>query len=325
MYCLHHALEQIPLFFDRYAETGRYTWPTGYFTPGYVAVAAAALSDRGLPRQDLVCLDGGVESYLSAVGFHQAVWRVDEYPLGRVNQGVNYSLVTALRGQYDVDTSTASINGCLRQMARQGRDYTQSPAFGELTHVVGELHDNVWSHGKNTGFSLAQRRKDYSVDDYVLEFALADCGMGFLAELQRARKGEFTTHRAAIEWCIEEGNSSKLASAVDDWAQSLPEDYVGSSPFGGAVETVEASPNNHQGLGLAKLVSLAKLHQGDLYLASGNCLMRLDPSGTMSFRTLSYEWRGVAISLSLRESKLEEATPVPDSLEIEQLMNILRG
>ncbi len=325
MYCLHNALEHIPLFFERYSETGRFSWPGGYFTPGYVAVAAAAISDRGLPRQDLSCLDQRVEDYLSAVAFHQAVWGVDEYHFSRVNAGFNYAPLTALRGQFDVDTSTASINGCLRQMARQGRDYTQSPAFGELTHVVGELHDNVWSHGKNTGFSLAQRRKVYGEDDYVLEFALADCGMGFLAELQRAKMGEVTTHRAAIEWCIEEGNSSKLAAAVDDWAQSLPEDHVGSSPFGRVVETVEATPNNHQGLGLAKLVSLAKMHQGDLYLASGNCLMHLDPSGTMSFRTLSYEWRGVAISLSLRESKLEEAKPVPDSLEIEQLMNKLRG
>lgn len=325
MFCLHHALHQLPTFFERSKQTGCFSLPGGYYTPGYVAALAAFFCDKGITAADFQCTDHYVRGYFSAIGLSRALWGNDDYLKGRVNAGANYAPLTALSTQEDVDAATASINSCLRTMARQGRDYTGSPAFSELQMVVGELHDNVWSHGRNTGFSTAQRRRVANEDDYELEFSLADCGIGFLNELKRTRISGIISHQDAIEWCIKEGNSSKLANARDEWAQSVPEDFSGAVPFGSGVEVFEAKPNNHQGLGLAKLMSLAKAHRGELYLASGDCVMHLDVNGTTSFSSVPNVWKGVAISLSLRESRLEEAKLSPDSSAIEQLMNILRG
>ncbi|MDO9316599.1 MAG: hypothetical protein Q7V56_00160 [Gammaproteobacteria bacterium] len=68
-------------------------------------------------------------------------------------------------------------------------------------NVVGELHDNVWSHGKSTGFSMAQKFKVPYEEDYFIEFALADMGLGLRGEMIRAGK-EVSSHEAAIEWCL---------------------------------------------------------------------------------------------------------------------------
>ncbi|MCY1530810.1 hypothetical protein D9M68_660160 [compost metagenome] len=299
--------------------------PRGYYTPGFIAALAAFLCHSKVAPGNFVCENQDNQGYLSAVGLSRALWNHDDYPHERRNSGTNYAPLTALASQDEVDDATAQINSCLRSMAAQDHGgYGQSPAFKELLHVVGELHDNVWSHGMNTGFSTAQRRQCPGGGEYMIEFSLADCGLGFLAELRRSKIQGVNTHRDAIEWCIQEGNSSKLAPQEDEWAQSVPDDFIGQSPFGTASLLQNSGGNHHQGLGLAKLVDLARNYAGDLYLASGDCVLHIC-NGTITYRSLPCEWKGVAISLAIKETSLRAATRAAEAEDVDEIMRLLRG
>lgn len=301
--------------------------PKQYYSSGFVAVLAAFLRSKNLTPEQFSCHHEYNAGYLRAIGLSKSVWGIDDYKQKRINAGATYAPLTHLDSRDAVDSGTGQINSCLRAMANSASvNYAQSPVFAELQAVVGELHDNVWSHGMNSGFSTAQRRK-CPKDGVLIEFSLADCGMGFRNELQRARIPYVTTHREAIEWCLQKGNSSKLAVKLDPWAQSVPDDFLGASPFQAGVATFQNTGNHHQGLGLAKLFSLAKQYDGLLYLASGDHYLELQ-NGNLSYHELSHSWQGVAISLAIKESSfVAGGQPMQDvdSVDIFELMNVLRG
>lgn len=325
---LVEALDWLPQHYGNLAATDEHRVPDKYYSPGFIAAFAAYLVSKRVPRESIAFDNDQNEGYFSAVGLAQAVWGLDDYPFQRKNVGVNYSLLTALASQDQVDQATAQINSCLRAFASSGdQDYSRSPAFKELTHVVGEMHDNVWSHGLNTGFSVAQRQKiARKSNENVIEFSLADCGMGFLAELVRARVARahgIHTDKQALEWCLKEGNSSKLAKAEDEWAQALPDDFLGASPLGNVAIATGRNGNHHQGLGLAKLVELARSYGGVLNIASGDCLMMKRPGRSPSYRKLVQPWKGVAVSLSIKESCLM-AAKVDEAEDVSDIMNLLR-
>ncbi len=329
MATLVEALDWLPRHYGDLDAAAEHRVPDRYYSPGFIAAFAAYLTLKGVPKQSLVFENPQHEGYFSALGLARAVWGVDDYQYQRRNAGVNYAMLTCLASQDDVDQATAQINGCLRDYASNGsEDYSRSPAFKELTHVVGEMHDNVWSHGLNTGFSVAQKQKlSGKRADHVIEFSLADCGMGFLAELTAsriARTHRIRTHREALEWCLKEGNSSKLAEAEDEWAQAVPHDFVGGSPFGAVQVAAGRNGNHHQGLGLAKLVELAKSYAGVLNIASGDCLMMMNQGRAPRFRALEQPWKGVAISLSIKESCLM-AAKADEAEDVSDIMNLLRG
>lgn len=328
----------MPGIFDAFDDLGRFEavlgtngcclLDSGYYTPGYISVLTAFLKSRNVQRENFRCAHEDNENYLSALGLSKVLWGLDDYQYCRRNAGSRYARLTHISSRDAVDVGTEQINGCLRQMAAESScNYSNSPAFQELLHVVGELHDNVWSHGLDSGFSTAQRRSDRSGNG-LIEFSLADTGMGFLAELRTSgisRFEDITTHQEAIEWCIQEGHSSKLADHEDEWGQSLPEDHVGRNPFGNHVRTRNVrNGNHHQGLGLAKLLSLAHSYDGTLYLASGDAVLCLE-GGNQSFRYLSRPWKGVAMSLTLEEAKLAAAQAMDDAADsgIEDIINLL--
>lgn len=320
---LIEALQLLPRQFGTLAATEAHVLPKGYYSPGFIAAFAAYLCNKGVGPECLSYACEQNKGYLAAVGLSKALWGVDDYQYIRRNAGVNYAPLTPLASQNAVDVATTQINGCLRALAAQGEiDYSKSPAFKDLTHVVGELHDNVWSHGLSTGFSTAQRQQ-LRKGGYVIEFSLADCGLGFLEELKQSGIRGVDTHQQAIEWCIQEGNSSKLAARVDEWAQAVPDDYLGGDEFDGIAVQRNQNGNHHQGLGLAKLVELAENYKGVLYLASGNCVMRMY-NGAIRYRPLQNPWKGVAISLSIKESSFITAKAV-EADDVDDIMNLLRG
>ncbi|KTB95893.1 hypothetical protein [Pseudomonas syringae] len=324
---LVEALDWLPKYYGHLDASAEHRVPDRYYSPGFIAAFAAYLTYKRVNQDSVVFDNENHEGYFSAVGLAKAVWGVDDYLYERRNVGVNYAPLTPLASQDDVDKATAQINSCLRSFAKSGPvDYGRSPAFKELTHVVGEMHDNVWSHGLNTGFSIAQRHAIRNGHGYVLEFSLADCGMGFLEELKRSRiagANGIQCDRDAVEWCVQEGNSSKLAKLQDEWAQSVPEDHLGTSPFGDVGVALSGNGNHHQGLGLAKLLELAKSYEGVLNIASGDCLMMLR-RGESRFRKLSKPWRGVAVSLSIKESSFM-AAKVDEAEDVQDIMKLLRG
>lgn len=302
-------------------ETNMLHLPNNHCHPGFITVLAAYVNHHKITEDDCTLPS---PDYMRAINLQGALWGEDQYQQERVNVGRNYSLVTALTNVEAVDIATSSINSCVRQLTFPDRGPTEYPkGLTDLTHVIGELHDNVWSHGKSTGFSFAQR---YAVPytqkrEHFLEFSLADCGFGFLRELRRAGIPNIETHQNAIEWCIQEGHSSKHADLQDDWAQQLPQDFIGGNMFGNGV-AVKEKDNNHQGLGLYHLMKLVKTYNGELQLATGNVC--LEATGDeVSYTELRNEWQGVAISCRF---KIHELAADKDNEENDpQLMEILRA
>ncbi|MCF3290987.1 hypothetical protein L1027_25035, partial [Escherichia coli] len=180
--------------------------PNNHWHPGFITVLAAYVNHHKITEDNCVLSCPG---YMRAINLHGALWGEDQYQQERVNVGRNYSLVTALTNVEAVDVATGSINSCVRQLTFPDRDPRDCPkGLTDLTHVIGELHDNVWSHGKSTGFSFAQRSAvpHTQKKEHYLEFSLADCGLGFLRELRRAGIPGIETHQDAIAWCIQEGH-----------------------------------------------------------------------------------------------------------------------
>ncbi|WP_155987713.1 hypothetical protein [Thioalkalivibrio sp. ALE28] len=161
-----------------------------------------------------------------------------------------------------VDRATGQINGCIRNIAPWDEQFGQFTR--DLFSVVGDLHDNVWAHGMSLGVSMAQRWKVPHKQDSYLEFALADGGIGFFQEMHRVGLAP-ANHEQAIDWCIQEGHSTKLVNESEDpLVQTLPEDVSGNPMQGLARHTNYG--NHHQGLGLPKLVRLASDFCGELTL-----------------------------------------------------------
>ena len=294
--------------------------PSRYCAPGVWVTLAALASKHGLLFAQLSFKNAGSKEYAKAIKLEQVLSTdgTDSYEHERKNAGLNYSPITALNCPELVDVANSAICGCLRRLGD-----ADAPGMQDLCKVVGELHDNVWSHGKDTGFSMAQKVK--VGDDYYIEFALADTGMGLKQEMERARR-RVDSHQAAIEWCFQEGHSTKLADDDDDWAQALPADHIGSSPFGPNIATKEAEGNHHQGLGLAKLMKLVRGYGGRLIFATGDSVLTVKEDGKELYSRLQREWKGVAISCRLRASALAKgANGAEDGPELDYIMQRLKG
>lgn len=273
-------------FFDAPVES--------YCSPGYWVSVAARARKRRLSVADLMIPDDRL-GYARAIGIETALRQADRYPFGRRNQGARYSPLVVIANRYDVDKANGDVAGCVRHLFPEPEF---KPFVADLCSVIGDLHDNVWSHGVSTGISAAQRwRKPYAelgVD--CLEFGLADCGMGFLRELQRAGVAQvlgIDSHEKAIAWCIQEGNSSKKDDE-DEWVQRLPDDAMG-NPIGRDAK-IKTTENHHVGIGLFKLTSLVKRYGGQLWLVSGDAMLRIDAHGTTDYVHTAVPWDGVSLA-----------------------------
>ena len=280
-----------------------------FYTPGFwTALVARARSD-GL-RTDQIPFDAaGQQGYASAIGLELALDGEDRYPFGRPNLGKNYSPLVLLESAEATDHANADINNCIRALFPED-DF--KPFVSHLCEVVGELHDNVWSHGGSTGFSMAQKwRKPWSPRKYYFEFALADSGIGFLRELQRVGL-RIETHQEAIDWCIVKGHSSKSLKPVDPWAQRLPPDAMG-NPLGNAGRAMPEVSDHHLGLGLWKLCELVRTYAGGLWLATGNNMLHIRPNARSEHAETRVQWSGVALACrfdtgSIRATRMAEQT-----------------
>ncbi len=170
---------------------------------------------------------------------------------------------------------------------------------------------------------MAQKWKVPDTDnDYYFEFALADHGMGLLNELKRVDEAA-DNDQEAIEWCIQEGHSTKIVPPEDDWAQTVPVDMIG-NPFRG-VEQVRHSDNHHMGLGLFKLIQVVTRFSGELSLATGNKIFLLAEDGQKSYKDSRYPWQGVAISCRFNTRLIENDSQEPVDGDIMGIMDLLRS
>jgi len=266
--------------------------PRGHYSPGYWTMLAASGKNAGIAFDDLVFDHELNAGYARALRLPNALGGIDDYPFDRRNEGLNYSGLVLLESAETTDIASERVNGCIRHIFAG----TELDRFvQDLTEVVGDLHDNVWSHGLSTGFSMAQKwQNPASEDSNWFEFALADCGIGFLRETQRAGIADIDSDADAIEWCIQKGNTSKKTKVRDEFAQALPPDMMGNPMPGFAA--IRESDNHHMGLGLAKLMSLVEKYKGRLWLASGDSQLYKPPAAVHVIRGAASYCKGVALA-----------------------------
>ena len=294
---------------ERALKDGKYAVPTnGFLTPSFIVTISAYIQKRQLSEDTFIFPKKEHFRYLTYIDFF-SLWNKNP-EVNRVNTGKNYSLLTLLENEEVTNQANSQIVSCIKHLT----DNANSDGIDLLQEVVGELHDNVWSHGISTGFSMAQKNQD------VLEFALADCGLGFLRELQRVGLSDIDTHQEAIEWCIQKGNSSKKISAEkeDDWCQVLPSDCIG-NPMGASAKYKKE--NNHAGLGLAKLIDLVKKYNGELQIVSGDVILELKEQN-IYFRDIPF-WQGVIIRCKFKISKLKSIISNDNQEELDDILNAL--
>lgn len=302
------------------SETGRdgfFDISPNYCSPGFWTGYVARARARNLHLNDLAIPDG-ILGYAKAIAIEHALGEGDTYPYARRSAGGTYSPLVLLESQEQTDTAVGEINGCVRGLFSEP-EYAEFVA--SICELVGDLLDNVWSHGKSTGFSMAQRWRG-NPEGFVFEFAVADCGLGFLRELKRVGIPGIETHQAAVEWCIQRGNSTKKKS-IDDWAQRLPPDVMG-NPMPGIGQVVE-SDNHHMGLGLAKLVECVDRFRGRLWLASGDAMLVLRPGGRRYVQP-QISWQGVALACRFHSRQVLAAARAGQMDEFEDMLEaLLRG
>lgn len=293
--------------------------PKGFVTPGFISVATCL--GFKVDASNLIYEDPLKHSGLfDAFKVPYILTGQDAYCYDRQNAGINYSPMQMLENSEDVDRSTSETSNCIRRYAGT------NDGINKLCQVIGELHDNVRAHAGGAGFSMSLKW-DYMGRTPVIEFSVADCGQGFLRECNRINVPEVIDDSTAIEWCLGFQNSTKDRD-YDEFTQTQPLDAMG-NPFGENVDTrIWNDGNNHQGLGLAKLMELINLYEGQMWVGSGSSVLvsnkhtRSDES-IGSFHRVPH-WQGVAIAcrLSLCElGKHVEEEPLPD--DVQDVMNFI--
>lgn len=295
---------------------GFFDFPNVFCTPGFWAAYVARARTRGLLLDELAIPNDKL-GYARAIEIECALGQADTYPHERRGAGANYSPLVLLESPEETDHATQEINSCIRRLFGEAEYATFASRMCEL---VGDLLDNVWSHGKSTGFSMAQKWK--SDDGFCFEFAVADCGLGFLRELRRAGIPNIADDAAAIAWCVEKGHSTKKKT-VDDWAQRLPADVMG-NPMPGVGQVVE-SDNHHLGLGLAKLVDNVERFEGWLWLASGGSMLVIRPGRGRVIEDIRVPWQGVALACRFDSARVADRAAAEPADEFEDILKELFG
>jgi len=263
-----------------------------------VATTLAALATRDIRvRDDLrdrLRLSATQRSYANTCGLTAVLEGNYAYPTGHGQQGLTYTCLTRLSSAHEVDACNAIINSLFHEQF--GDPFEQFVRL--LSKVVGELHDNVASHAVGTGFSSAQRYQRENTD--VVQFAIADGGVGMLHNVRQRIPG-ITTDEAAIEWCLQRGNTT-APSDTDEWAQRLPDDFL-VSPYPTAVATISRD-DHHQGLGLWHLQQVVEAAGGRFWVASGGAQCRyVAKASGVSYHSLDPRWDGVAVEVELPISR----------------------
>lgn len=275
-----------------------------FVTPFDTAMLAAFVKKNHLSKE-LIAPNDNVASYLNTVDFYNLVWNEPRTNRQR-SAGRSYCPLIELSSPEQTDTATTIIGNILER--RCGDD-----AYS-VTDVIGELIDNVWSHGKALGYAVAQ------VSGNEICFAVVDIGKGFKNVLQEANIGGIHSDIDAINWSIQKGHTSK--GQEDEWAQSLPFDSY-DNPFSSGVP-IKEEENHHEGLGLYKLVDLVQKTKGNLSILSGKGLKFIDADGDFDTE-LKNHWQGVVIYCTLNIQNIKNALQESAGSDIDAILKEILG
>lgn len=256
--------------------------------PSDSVVIAASCLTKQLSRVEF--LDDS-ERYAKSIGLLDAVNGERPRPKLGALSGKSYSPLCRIDDQADVDSANHLVSSTL-----ESHLVGNPRLLSVVRQVVGEIHDNVWSHARGVGFSACQIYGTTEADRLV-QFAVADCGAGFLRNARRVLSS-LSDDFEAIEWCLEKNNTS--AGMPHEFAQRIdPDDPFGGLPPGVPTRT---SSNHHQGLGLYKLRKCVEAANGSMVLVSGSGGLVLKRDGTTIRITPPIPWRGVFIEFELPSS-----------------------
>lgn len=265
----------------------------------------AAFIKKNCISKELIVPDDNVDSYLNTIDFYNLVWNEPrtnkQWTVGR-----SYCPLIELSSPEHTDTATTIIGNILER--RCGAD-----AYSVID-VIGELIDNVWSHGKALGYAVAQ----VSGDD--IKFSVVDIGKGFKNVLQEANISGIKSDIDAINWSIQKGHTSK--GQEDEWAQFLPFDSY-ENPFSSGVP-IKEEENHHEGLGLYKLVDLVQKTKGNLSILSGQGLNFISAEREFDSE-LKNHWQGVVIYCTLNIRNIKNALQNSDSSDIDAILKEILG
>lgn len=265
-----------------------------FVNPFDTAMLAAFIKKNRISKE-LIDPNDYVASYLDTIDFFNLVW--DEPRTNKQRTvGRSYCPLIELSSPEHTDNATTIICNILE--TRCGEE-----AYSVID-VIGELIDNVWSHGKALGYAVAQVSGD------EIKFAVVDIGKGFKNVLQEANILGINSDIDAINWSIQKGHTSK--GQIDEWAQSLPFDSY-ENPFPSVVP-IKEEENHHEGLGLYKLVDLVQKTKGNLSILSGKGLKFINAEEELDTE-LKNNWQGVVIycTLSIRNIKIDvQSSGTPD-------------
>ena len=191
------------------------------------------------------------------------------------------SRLCQVKDESDIDIATASIKTLLSTYLAHGMEVVKS-----LVRVIGELHDNIYSHAEGLGYSMAQV---YRGSTPRVEVAVVDAGIGLKRSVRTVQP--VGSDREALSLCIGKGFSTK--KEVNSWAQSL--ELGMPNPFGPGI-TTRTSTNNHQGLGLYLLTDLIRRLDGKLWICTGNGSL-IQNGGKIHYTENRWVWQGTAIRI----------------------------
>ena len=262
--------------------------PDAFMKPGMWSALAAFMDKNKVPPQQIEWGNKNLRSYAQTLKLEEVLGYNPSQDLNRPNEDNTYTPLVRLNQRGD-GRATANLIGnfLLERVNKQ-----EHPGILELVKVIGELFDNVEAHGCSPAFGCAQIYQGQEI-----EFALVDYGIGFLEEIKSSRQsGVASSHREAIDWCLQEGTSTK--EVEDEWAQQIP--------HSSSVEQQTQTGNHHQGLGLYEFQQLAASYNASLYIASGDCVLGMSQGGQREYNEIP-EWRGVALSCSFHVQDLTKA------------------
>ncbi|MDD6206691.1 hypothetical protein [Succinivibrio sp.] len=278
-----------------------------YVDPDDIVMLAAFIKKHQLQKKIISTTDK-VESYLDTIRFYKNVWNEESYN-HQHNSGRLYCPLIELDSPIKTDTATTTINEILENLCGEEN-------INPVIEVIGELIDNVWSHGKGLGYVVAQVHRPY------IMFAIADTGMGFKKVLNDAHIEGIHNDIDAINWCIKEGHTSK-GKDDDEWIQRLPFDCL-DNPYSDNVQVKQDEDNHHEGLGLFKLVDLVQKTDGYLSILSGHGLKLINKNNP-SESELEENWQGVVIYCYLNMSNLHKLKDNTDQVDIDAIIKELLG
>lgn len=272
-----------------------------------VMLAAAAVSPEFQGLLGHVRFSPDAEQYARTTGLKDALDGKYRFPQRSGLEGTTYSKLAKLSSHSEVDRCNEVIGDVIHfQLAK-----ASPKAVQEFSKVVGELHDNVASHARGTGFSSVQCYDD--ANGTRIDFAVADAGCGMFRNV-KPKVSAVDNDLKAIEWCLVRGNTTATGNE-DDWEQWLPEDAL-SNPYPPSVK-VRTVEDHHCGEGLWKLQQLIQSWNGSLWIWSGQGCLLHDRSTRRDWTT-DLSWQGVAIEFSIRVQEACEAEQ-PEHSAIEEL------